>query len=93
MAPRTIAERAAAGEALHAPDLDVPEQDELIVWARQQEMKYEEIKRRYGFTQEAVTLRGRYLKVTGNKPPRVPTFTPVDVSLFTLESSIFNLAL
>lgn len=82
MAP-TIAERAANGEILHAPDLTRDEQVELLLWARAQEkpLPYEDIKKIYGFTQTADTLRWRHMNMALDKPPPKATFTAEDVSL------------
>lgn len=86
MAPRTITERAAAGEILNARDLTREEQVELLIWARQRQpaMTYQEIIRRYGFTQSEGLLRTWYMVRTNNNPPRVATFTAEDVSSFKL---------
>lgn len=79
MAPRTIAERAAAGEIQSVEGLTREEQGELLVWARSQEIPYREIIRRYGFTQSEGLLRGWHMQIVNNRPPRVATFTPEDV--------------
>lgn len=79
MAPRTIAERAAAGEIQSIEGLTREEQGELLVWARSQEIPYREIIRRYGFTQSENGLRGWHMQIVNNRPPRVATFTPEDV--------------
>lgn len=79
MAP-TIAERAARGEALHAPDLTRQEQGELLVWAREENMGYKEIKTKYGFEQTTDTMRGWHMALVRDRPPKVPTFTDEDVS-------------
>lgn len=79
MAPRTIAERAAAGEIQSVEGLTREEQGELLVWARSQEIPYREIIRRYGFTQGEDGLRNWYYQLVNNRPPRVATFTPEDV--------------
>lgn len=83
MAPRTIAERAAAGENLRAQDLTREEQGELLLWARNRQppMPYREIIRRYGFTLTEGGLRHWYHVLDKNKPPRVATFTTEDVSI------------
>lgn len=82
MAP-TIAERAANGEILHAPDLTRDEQAELLRWARAQDkpMSYENIKKIYGFTQTVDGLRWWHMNIALGKPPAVATFTAEDVSL------------
>ncbi|KAK7703023.1 hypothetical protein SLS64_009294 [Diaporthe eres] len=91
MAPRTIAERAAAGEILNAPDLTREERVELLIWARQQQpaMTYREIIRRYGFTESEGTLRGWHLARTSNNPPRVATFTAEDDELLRRAVALF----
>lgn len=82
MAP-TIAERAANGEILYAPDLTVEQRRELLVWARDQKMGYKEIKSNYGFEESESTLRGwKRNDIVGNAP-REAVFTSTDVSLLT----------
>lgn len=87
MAPRTIAERAAAGEIQSIEGLTREEQGELLVWARSQQIPYREIIRRYGFTQSDNGLRTWHLQLVNNRPPRVATFTPEDVCFPTLPSN------
>ncbi|KAL2284277.1 hypothetical protein FJTKL_09003 [Diaporthe vaccinii] len=91
MAPRTIAERAAAGENLNARDLTREEQVELLIWARQRQppMTYQEIIRRYGFTQSEGLLRTWYMVRTNNNPPRVATFTAEDDELLRRAVALF----
>lgn len=79
MAPRTIAERAAAGEIQSVNGLTREEQGELLIWARSQDIPYLEIIRRYGFTQSETALRNWRHQIVNNRPPRVAVFTPEDV--------------
>jgi hypothetical protein len=76
----TIAERAAWGEVLHAPDLSREEQGQLLIWAREQNIDYKDIKDTYGFLQSTTTMRGWHMVLVRNRPPRVPIFTDKDVS-------------
>lgn len=84
MAPRTIAQRAAAGEIQSVQGLTREEQGELLVWARQQGVQYQEIIDRYGFTLSSEGLRTWHRNMVLNHPDRVPTFNATDVGLFTL---------
>ncbi|KKY34442.1 hypothetical protein UCDDA912_g05574 [Diaporthe ampelina] len=78
MPRRTIAERAAAGEDLNAQNLSRDEQAELLIWARQQGIRYNEIRLRYRFAQTTGGLRSWHYVMERNRPPRRPTFTPTD---------------
>ena len=78
---RTIAQRAASGENLNAPDLTREEQGELLVWARDQDIPYEEVRRRYRFTQTAAGLRHWHMQIVRDHPDRVATYTDADVCL------------
>lgn len=84
MAPRTIAERAAAGEIQSIEGLSRVEQGQLLVWAREQGIEYSEIIRRYGFTQTSEGLRTWHRNIVLDRPERVPRITDTDVSLLTL---------
>ncbi|POS76544.1 hypothetical protein DHEL01_v205067 [Diaporthe helianthi] len=78
MAP-TIAERAASGEVLHAPDLTVNERHQLVWSARRYEgMVYKGIKNKYSFTESESTLRGWYMHYSRGRVPREATFSAID---------------
>lgn len=57
-----------------------PEQDELLLWAREKDIKWNVILRKFKFKVKESTLRGRYRILVKGRPPRKAIFTERDVS-------------
>ncbi|KAI3394484.1 hypothetical protein diail_2618 [Diaporthe ilicicola] len=81
MAPPTIAQLAASGRIQSSKGLNRQEQDELLVWARQQGMSYREIIDRYDFKITEGCLRNRHGNIVNPGAPLVAEFTLEDDEL------------
>lgn len=66
-----------------------PEQDELLLWAREKGIKWDDIRRKFKFKVKESTLRGRHRILKKNRPPRKAIFTERDVSYLTLRFPSF----
>ncbi|KAI3394483.1 hypothetical protein diail_2617 [Diaporthe ilicicola] len=84
---QTVAQRAAAGNITSITGLNEEEEDELLLYAIEQEkLRYQGAKDKYGWAVPIETLRARVMTVRARRnglrrPPRVPVFTDLDNQL------------
>lgn len=76
----TISQRLDRGLITDVAGLTRPEQDELLIWARDKGIKWKDILRKFKFKVKESTLRGRHRKLMKGRAPRKPEFTERDVS-------------
>lgn len=77
----TISERLDRGLITDVAGLTRAEENEVLLWARGQGMKWNDIHEKFKFKVALSTLRGRFRELIHNgKPPKIPQFNKTDVS-------------